>query len=69
TMQYASVKPQTGRFEVIDYSGRVVMSQSVKLLAGQNNIRIQNLDGLPAGHYISALRLPESVSSARISKQ
>jgi hypothetical protein len=69
TMQYTSVKPQTGRFEVIDYSGRVVMSQSVKLLAGQNNIRIQNLDGLPAGLYISALRLPESVSSARISKR
>jgi len=69
TMQYTSAKSQTGSFEVIDYSGRVVMRQPVKLLAGQNNIRIQNLDGIPAGLYISALRLPESVSSARISKQ
>lgn len=69
TLQYTSAKMQAASFEVIDYSGRVVWSQAVKLQAGQNNIRIQNLEAIPAGLYITALRSAEMVSTAKISKQ
>ncbi len=68
TAQVYSTQQESASFEVYDYSGRVVYRQALQLQEGQNNVRINNLDGLPAGNYISTLKTSVKMYSCKINK-
>ena len=67
-LRFTAPRSENASFEVYDMSGRMIQRMNVSLQAGQNNIRINTLDGIPAGQFVSTLRTADGVSSARFLK-
>lgn len=68
SLQYHAARSENASFEIYDMSGRMVQRTNVSLLAGQNNIRLNTLDGIPTGQFVSTLRTSDGIASARFSK-
>lgn len=67
-LQLRAGKAETGRFEVYDLGGKLIYQQALQVQAGNNNIRMNTLDGIPRGHFVSVVRTSEGLFSARFSK-
>lgn len=67
-LQYTASRSENASFEVYDMSGRMIQRTTVALAAGQNNIRLNTLDGIPRGQFVSTLRTSEGIASARFTK-
>lgn len=62
--------PQTVRVEITDAAGRILQQSSRNLVAGENNIMLSGLSGLPRGLYWITLRDPGGrvTGSSKISR-
>lgn len=67
-LQLRASKSETGRFEVYDLGGKLIYQQALQVQAGNNTIRMNTLDGIPRGHFVSVVRTSEGLFSARFSK-
>lgn len=57
---------QQGLLLISDYSGRIVEQQLLNLQEGNNTLQVSNLDRLPSGNYVAAIRTTEGVYSQKI---
>ncbi len=67
-LQFHAQRSEQASFEVYDLSGKLIYRQAVNLQTGQNTIRINTLDGIPRGQFVSTLRTSEGMYPARFSK-
>ncbi|MCR6719713.1 MAG: T9SS type A sorting domain-containing protein [Chitinophagaceae bacterium] len=68
SVQYNATRSENASFEIYDMSGRMIQRTTISLTAGQNNIRLNTLDGIPTGQFVSTLRTSDGIASARFSK-
>lgn len=68
TIQITSVKNSQAVFQLVDYSGRVLMKQQVHVHEGTNNIPITNLHRLQSGHYIALMEVDNKIFTQKILK-
>lgn len=68
TAQIKSIRAQPASFEVFNYAGSLVFRETLRLEAGENNIRINGLDKVSPGQYISVVRTAEGTCSSKIHK-
>lgn len=59
----------TALFQLIDYTGKVILQRNVAYENGSNNIRMHNLGSINKGYYIAMLRIGNSAYSQNLYKQ
>jgi hypothetical protein len=70
TVSVKADKAGKGRFQVIDYSGRVVMQQDITVQQGANNIVVNNMSKINTGNYVALIKLDDNqVYNQKIVKQ
>jgi hypothetical protein len=69
TLNIKADKAGSATFQLVDYSGRVVMQQPISLLAGTNNISVNNLSNLNTGNYVAVVKTDANVYSQKVLKQ
>jgi len=58
-----------GQLRLMDITGRVISTQVVTLVAGSNEVKIDNLGGLKSGMYVARLTSPSGeVASVKVQK-
>ncbi len=67
-LQFYAQRSEQASFEIYNLSGKLIYRQALNLQAGQNTIRINTLDGIPRGQFVSTLRTSEGMYPARFSK-
>ncbi len=70
TLQLVFESAQSGRVEVqlFDPLGRLVRSEQMNALPGENNLRLST-PGLPKGMYVVRLQTPEGMASVKVVKE
>ena len=70
TVNIKAGKSGPALFQVVDYSGRVVMQQSVSVQEGDNNLLVNNLGTLTTGNYVALVKTGDNKTfSQKIFKQ
>jgi len=69
TLQITSATSTTGSFQLVDYTGRVVIQKNIMVQEGTNNIIVNNLGGVHPGHYMVLLKVNDKVYNQKIFKQ
>jgi hypothetical protein len=70
TVSVKADKGGKGKFQVIDYSGRVVAQQDITVQEGTNNIVVNNLGALTTGNYVALVKLDNNqIFNQKIVKQ
>jgi hypothetical protein len=57
---------QQGLLLISDFSGRIVRQQSLNLQEGNNTLQLTDLDRLPSGNYVAAIRMAEGMYCQKI---
>ena len=60
---------QEASLKIIDISGRMVKQSQVQLMAGTNNMQVNDLDRLNSGQYIMVLDVPGNRYSQQFVKR
>lgn len=69
TVSVIAGSKEQSSFQLVDLSGRTVYQQAIVLQAGNNNISINGLNGLPNGSYIATVKTGATINSQQIIKQ
>jgi hypothetical protein len=69
TVSVTVTNKEQASFQLVDLSGKNVYQQSIVLQAGNNNISINGLNGLPKGSYIAVVKTGMTINSQQIIKQ
>jgi hypothetical protein len=69
TINMVSAARQEATLKIIDISGRTVKQSQLQLLAGSNNMQVNDLDKLSGGQYIMVLDIPGSRYSQQFVKR
>ncbi len=69
TINMVSASRQEASLKIIDLSGRTVKQSQVQLLAGTNNMQVNDLDRLSGGQYIIVLDVPGNRYSQQFVKR
>jgi hypothetical protein len=56
TVSVKAAKAGNASFQVVDYSGRVVMQKAITVQEGSNNILVNNLDNIITGNYVVVVK-------------
>jgi hypothetical protein len=56
-------------FQLVDYSGRVIMNQQLVVEKGSNNIPLFELSRISNGHYIAVLKMEGNAYTSNLVKQ
>lgn len=69
TVQVKSETTTTAIFQLVDYSGRVIIQKNVTVQEGTNNIVVGNLGSIHPGNYVALVRVNNKVYNQKIFKQ
>lgn len=69
TIQVKSEKNATAIFQLVDYSGRIVVQKNVQVHEGTNNIVVHNLGSVYPGNYVALVKMNNKVYNQKIFKQ
>lgn len=60
TVNVRAEKSSPATFQVVDYSGRVVMQKNINMQEGDNNIVLNNLQNLNPGNYVAVVKTSDN---------
>ncbi|MBC7827348.1 MAG: T9SS type A sorting domain-containing protein [Chitinophagaceae bacterium] len=69
TIQVKSETNATAIFQLVDYSGRIVVQKNVQVHEGTNNIVVHNLGSVYPGNYVVLVKMNNKVYNQKIFKQ
>src|SRR5262249_29480166 len=70
TVNVKAGKSGTALFQLVDYSGRVVMQQPIAVQEGDNNVVVNNLGNITTGNYVALVKTGDNkVYNQKIFKQ
>jgi hypothetical protein len=68
TIQVKSEKMSTAIFQLINYSGRVILQKNILVHEGTNNIVVNNLGNVQSGNYVALIKMNNKVYNQKIFK-
>lgn len=68
TIQLKSEKASTALFQLVDYSGRVVLQKNILVQEGTNNIVVNDLDRIHRGNYFALIKINDKIYNQKIFK-
>lgn len=66
TVQIKSETLTTAKFQLIDYSGKVLLQKNIKMHEGINDFTINNLDLVPPGNYIAVIKINNKLYNQKV---
>lgn len=69
TLQLQAASASSARFELVDYTGRVLQRQHIQLQSGQNNIQLSNLNAVSSGNYLAVVKVGTQTFTQKLIKK
>jgi hypothetical protein len=70
TVNVKTAKSGAATFQLVDYSGRIVLQQAITVQEGNNNIVVNNMGSLTGGNYVALVKTSDNkIYNQKIFKQ